>query len=69
MEDGYLVMNHSINDRLVTQEDSQQSFEKLQRSYSFFSEKPFVQVKANRENYIKFPLVRITAEQPIDVSV
>ncbi|MFZ1808637.1 MAG: histidine kinase [Cyclobacteriaceae bacterium] len=69
IEDGYLVMNHTINDRLVTQEDSQQSFEKLQRSYSFFSEKPFVQVKANRENYIKFPLVRVTTEQPIDVNI
>ena len=69
MEDEYLVMNHTINDRLVTQEDTQRSFEKLQRSYSFFSEKPFVQVKANRENYIKFPLVRILNEQPINVGV
>lgn len=69
IEDGYLVMNHTLNDRLVTQEDSQHAFEKLQRSYSFFSEKPFVQVKANRENYIKFPLVRVTTEQPIDVNV
>lgn len=69
LEDGYLVMNHTLNERLVTPEDSQESFEKLQRSYSFFSEKPFVQVKANRENYIKFPLVRITNEQPSDITV
>jgi hypothetical protein len=69
LEDEYLVMNHTINERLVTPEDSQKSFERLQRSYSFFSEKPFVQVKANQENYIKFPLVRISSEQPIDVSV
>ncbi len=69
LEDDYLVISHVINERLVTQEDSQQSFERLQRSYSFFSEKPFVQVKANRENYIKFPLVRVVSEQSIDVSV
>lgn len=69
LEDGYLVMNHTLNERLVTPEDSQESFEKLQRSYSFFSEKPFVQVKANRENYIKFPLMRITNEQPSDITV
>ncbi|HNP06340.1 MAG TPA: histidine kinase [Cyclobacteriaceae bacterium] len=69
LEDGYLVMNHTLNERLVTPEDSQESFEKLQRSYSFFSEKPFVQVKADQENYIKFPLVRITNEQPSDITV
>lgn len=68
MEDDYLVMNHTINERLVIREDTQHAFERLQRSYSFFSEKPFVQVKANRENYIKFPLVRIADEQPIDLN-
>lgn len=66
-EDGYLVMSHVVNDRLVVQEDSLQSFAKLQRSYSFFSEKPFIQVKANRENYIKFPLVRVASGPAIDI--
>lgn len=68
MEDDYLVLSHLINDRLLIHEDSQHSFERLQRSYSFFSEKPFVQVKANKENYIKFPIVKVAAEQPIDVT-
>lgn len=68
VEDDYLVLNHKINDKLLMHEDSLQSFERLQRSYSFFSEKPFVQVKANRENYIKFPLVVVATDQPIDMN-
>ncbi len=66
VEDEYLVLSHTLNDRLLVHEGSLRSFERLQRSYSFFSEKPFVQVKANRENYIKFPIVRVAAEQPIE---
>lgn len=69
MEDDYLVLSHPINDRLLIHEDSQNSFERLQRSYSFFSEKPFVQVKANKENYIKFPIVSVATEQLIDLNV
>lgn len=69
IEDDYLVMYHLVNDKLLLHEDSTQAFQRLQRSYSFFSEKPFVQVKVNRENYIKFPLVRVASEQPIDVTV
>ncbi|HCR54882.1 MAG TPA: hypothetical protein DIW27_10730 [Cytophagales bacterium] len=69
LEDDYLVMTHISNDRLVIPPDTIRSFERLQRSYSFFSEKPFVQVKANRENYIKFPLVKVASEQPIDLTV
>lgn len=67
-EDDYLVLSHTINDRLLIHEDSKRSFERLQRSYSFFSEKPFVQVKTNQENYIKFPIVSVAEEQPIDVN-
>ncbi len=68
-EDDYLVLSHIINDRLVSHKDSLRSFERLQRSYTFFSEKPFVQVKANKENYIKFPLVRVAEQQPVSQSV
>jgi LytS/YehU family sensor histidine kinase len=64
-EDNYLVLQHSINDRLILHEESLLAFTKLQRSYSFFSEEPFVQVKAGKENYIKFPLVRVAEGQTI----
>ncbi len=69
VEDDYLVLNHTINDKLLVHEDSTRSFERLQRAYSFFSEKPFVQVKANKENYIKFPIVRVASGQPAEIHV
>jgi len=58
-DDDYVVIEHVINDKLILHDESRVAFSQLQRSYSFFSEKPFVQVKAGKENYIKFPLVRI----------
>jgi Histidine kinase len=60
----YLVMQHKIFDKLALHQESLQNFARLQRSYSFFSDQPFVQVKADRENYIKFPLIKILEEQP-----
>jgi hypothetical protein len=62
--DDYLVMQHKIFDKLALHQESLQNFSRLQRSYSFFSDQPFVQVKADRENYIKFPLIKIFDEQP-----
>lgn len=64
-DDDYLVLQHGINDRLMQHTDSLHAFARLQRSYSFFSDKPFVQVKAGLENYIKFPLVRIASDDSI----
>ncbi len=61
-EDDYLVLQHTLNDKLMLHQESLQAFQRLQRSYSFFSDKPFVQVKAGRENFIKFPLIRIAQE-------
>jgi hypothetical protein len=60
--DEYLVLQHTLNDRLLLHQDSLQAYNRLKRSYAFFSENPFVQVKAGKENYIKFPLVQITEE-------
>ena len=61
--DDYLVMQHAIHDKLVLHHESLENFARLQRSYSFFSDQPFVQVKADRENYIKFPIITVTEEQ------
>jgi len=63
----YVVLQHRINDRLLQHEGSLQVFHRLQRSYTFFCEKPFVQVKADLENYIKFPLLYVAAENPIEM--
>lgn len=61
-EDDYLVLQHTLNEKLMLHQESLSAFVRLQRSYSFFSDTPFVQVKAGRENYIKFPLIRVTNE-------
>ena len=68
-EDGYLVVQHKINDRLITHQNSLQAFVHLQRAYLFFSDRPFVQVKADQENYIKFPLVKVAEEKSIPQEV
>ncbi|MBL7863405.1 MAG: histidine kinase [Cyclobacteriaceae bacterium] len=60
-EEDYLVLTHGLNDKLQQHPESQLAFQQLQRSYSIYSDRPFVQVKAGRENYIKFP--KITVQQ------
>jgi hypothetical protein len=67
-DDDYLVLQHILNDKLQQHLESLNAFARLQRSYSFFTERPFVQVKAGRENYIKFPLVRIINDQTLPIS-
>ncbi len=61
-EDDYLVLQHTLNEKLQLHQESLHAFARLQRSYSFFSDKPFVQVKAGKENYIKFPMIRMDAQ-------
>lgn len=61
-EDMYLVLQHKLNNRLAVHQESLQYFTKLQRTYSFFTERPFVQVKADGEHYVKFPLILVAHE-------
>lgn len=58
-EDDYLVLSHPLNDKLLLHAESQAAFQQLQRSYSIYSDRPFIQVKAGRENYVKFPLITV----------
>jgi Histidine kinase len=58
-EDDYIVLQHQLNDKLVLHTQSLDSFLRLQRSYSFFSDNTFVQVKAGNQNYIKFPAIGV----------
>ncbi len=63
-DEDYFVLHHDLNDKLQIHAESMLAFQRLQRSYSVYSDRPFVQVKAGRENYIKFPL--ITVDQTIN---
>jgi hypothetical protein len=58
-EDDYIVLQHQLNDKLVLHTQSMDSFLRLQRSYSFFSDNTFVQVKAGNQHYIKFPSIGV----------
>jgi hypothetical protein len=58
-DEDYFVLHHDLNDKLQLHPDSMQAFQRLQRSYSVYSDRPFIQVKAGRENYIKFPLISV----------
>jgi hypothetical protein len=40
-------------------ETSNQLLKRLQKSYTLYSDKPMVQVKAYADNYIKFPVVKM----------
>jgi len=62
-DDDYLVVQHTLNDKLLLHGESLEAFTRLQRSYSFFSDKPFVQVKAGKDNFIKFPIIRVNESQ------
>jgi LytS/YehU family sensor histidine kinase len=61
-EDEYLVIQSKLNDRLIKHTESALAFERLKKSYSLYSEKPLIQVKAYEENYIKLPLLRIAED-------
>jgi hypothetical protein len=58
-DEDYFVLLHNLNDKLQLHPRSLQAFQRLQRSYSVYSDRPFVQVKAGRENYIKFPMITV----------
>lgn len=60
--DGYIVLSNKLNDRLMTDSSRKKIFKDLQRSYSFYTEKPLVQVKAFNTNYIKIPILEVAEE-------
>jgi len=61
-EDNYLTIQTKLNDRLLMHEASGHAFERLQRSYSLYSDLPLIKVKAYQENYIKLPLITLVEE-------
>lgn len=63
-DEDYFVLHHDLNDKLQLHPESLMAFQRLQRSYSVYSDRPFIQIKAGRENYIKFPM--ITVDQAVN---
>ena len=63
-EDDYITVQCRLNDRLILHPSSELALNRLQKSYSLYSDLPFIKVKAYLENYIKLPLIRM-AEEPV----
>jgi sensor histidine kinase YesM len=61
-EDEYLTIQSKLNDKLLLHEASDQTINRLQKSYSLYCDLPLIRVKAYDENYIKLPLIRLAEE-------
>jgi sensor histidine kinase YesM len=61
-DDEYLIVQSKLNDRLIQHTESTLALSRLQKSYSLYSDRPLIQVKAYEENYIKLPVLHVTEE-------
>jgi hypothetical protein len=61
-DDEYLTVQTRLNDRLIKHAESTLALTRLQKSYSLYSDKPLIQVKAYEENFIKLPVLRVAEE-------
>ncbi len=64
--DGYMVIQHELNDRLSRFDFADNALETIQKSYAFYSDKPVVCVKAYDFSYIKIPLLE-EVEEPLEL--
>jgi len=61
-DDEYLILQSPLNDRLLQHSESILALNRLQKSYTLYSDRPMIQVKAYEENYIKLPVLRVAEE-------
>jgi hypothetical protein len=61
-DEEYLIIQSKLNDRLIQHIESTLALSRLQKSYSLYSDRPLIQVKAYEENYIKLPILRVAEE-------
>jgi hypothetical protein len=61
-EDDYITVQGRLNDKLVGHSSSQLALERLQKSYTLYSDKPMIKVKAYEEIYIKLPVIELAEE-------
>ncbi|MEM7108339.1 MAG: histidine kinase [Bacteroidota bacterium] len=65
-QDDYLAVQYHLNERLMHNESTQITFENIQKSYSFFSDKPVVSIKAYDFAYVKIPLLEEVKESVVE---
>jgi len=61
IEDDYITVQSKLNDRLA-QPAEHPALTRLQKSYSLYSDRPMIRVKAYDENYIKLPIINVAEE-------
>jgi LytS/YehU family sensor histidine kinase len=61
-EDDYITVQGRLNDKLIGHQGSHLALDRLQRSYSLYSDKPMIKVKAYEEFYIKLPVIEVAEE-------
>ena len=61
-DDEYLIIQSKLNDRLIQHTESNLALKRLQKSYTLYSDRPLIQVKAYEENYIKLPVLHVAEE-------
>ncbi|AYB32150.1 histidine kinase [Chryseolinea soli] len=61
-EDDYITIQSKLNDRLLQHPNTELAMNRLQRSYSLYSDLTLIKVKAYEENYIKLPVIRVAEE-------
>jgi LytS/YehU family sensor histidine kinase len=62
IEDDYITIQSRLNDRLMPHPSSELALNRLQKSYSIYSDLPLIKVKAYQENYVKLPVIRVAGE-------
>jgi len=61
-EDDYITIQGRLNDKLIPHPTSSAALERLQKSYTLYSDKPMIKVKAYEEIYIKLPVIEVAEE-------
>lgn len=61
-ESGYINLYYQINERLLPDNFETNIIAKLQNSYSYFSDRPLVVVKAEKDCYVKIPVMELSTE-------
>jgi LytS/YehU family sensor histidine kinase len=62
VEDDYITIQGRLNDKLMLHPSSEIALNRLQKSYSLYSDLPLIKVKAYQENYVKLPIIRVAEE-------
>jgi len=57
LEPGYMVIQHKENEKLSNNKYIKNRYQNLHEAFSFFTDKPVIQIKAYGDAFIKVPLL------------